>query len=72
MVKEEFNDIKNLRFIFEVFFYGEVVNDVGGFRKEFFCFCLKEIKDKYFGNGLNDFIVEEYEFVGMIMVLSIL
>lgn len=40
--------------------------------KNFFQLYLKEIKDKYFGNGLNDLIVEEYEFVGIIMALSIL
>ena len=41
----------------------------GGPRKEIFRLCLKEIKDKYFGNGLNDIIAEEYEFVGMIMAV---
>ena len=70
--KEELNDIENPRLTLEVSFYGEAANDAGGPRKEIFCLCLKEIKDKYFGNGLNDIIAEEYEFVGMIMALSIL
>ena len=70
--KEELNDIENPRLTLEVSFYGEAANDAGGPRKEFFRLCLKEIKDKYFGNGLNDLIAEEYEFVGMIMALSIL
>ena len=70
--KEELNDIENPRLTLEVSFYGEAANDSGGPRKEFFRLCLKEIKDKYFGNGLNDLIAEEYEFVGMIIALSIL
>ena len=49
--KKELNDIENLRFTLEVSFYGEAANDEGGPRKEFFRMCLKEIKDKYFGNG---------------------
>ena len=69
--KEELNDIENPRLTLEVSFYGEAANDAGGTRKEIFRLCLKEIKDKYFGNGLNDIIAEEYEFVGMIMALSI-
>ena len=70
--KEELNDIENPRLTLEVSFFGEAANDAGGPRKEFFRLCLKEIKDKYFGNVLNDLIAEEYEFVGMIMALSIL
>ena len=70
--KEEVNDIVNPRLTLEVSFYGEAANDAGGPRKEFFRLCLKEIKDKYFGNGLNDLIAEEYEFVGITMALSIL
>ena len=57
--KEELNDIENPRLTLEVSFYGEAANDAGGPRKEFFRLCLKEIKDKYFGNVLNDLIAEE-------------
>ena len=70
--KEELNDIENPRLTLEVSFYGEAANEAGSPRKEFFRLCLKEIRDKYFGNGLNDLITEEYEFVGMIMAFGTL
>ncbi|XP_067056135.1 uncharacterized protein [Acropora muricata] len=70
--KEELNNIENPRLTLEVSFYGEASNGARGPRKEFFRLCLKEIRDKYFGKGLNDFIAEEYEFVGMVMALGIL
>jgi len=64
LVEEELNDIENPRLTLEVSFHGEATNDARGPRKEFFHLCLKEIKDKYFGNGPNDLIAEESEFVG--------
>jgi len=69
---EELKYITNPRLTLEVSFYGEAAHDAGGPRKEFFRLCLKEIKEKYFANGLRELMAEEYEFVGVIMALSIL
>ena len=62
----------NLRLTLEISFYGEKARDAGGPRKEFFRLCLKEIKEKYFENGLRELLAEEYEYVGVIMALSML
>ena len=62
----------NLRLTLEISFYGEKARDAGGPRKEFFRLCLKEIKEKYFENGLCELLAEEYEYVGVIMALSML
>ncbi|CAH3176300.1 unnamed protein product, partial [Porites lobata] len=69
---EEFKDLQNPRLTLEVSFYGEQAHDAGGPRKEFFWFCLKEIQQKLFENGLRELMAEEYEFAGTIMALSIL
>ena len=62
----------NLRLTLEISFYGEKARDAGGPRKEFFRLCLKKIKEKYFENGLRELLAEEYEYVGVIMALSML
>ena len=62
----------NLRLTLEISFYGEKARDAGGPRKEFFRLCFEEIKEKYFENGLRELVAEEYEYVGVIMALSIL
>ena len=62
----------NLRLTLEISFYGEKARDAGGPRKEVFRLCLEEIKEKYFENGLRELVAEEYEYMGVIMALSIL
>ena len=69
---EELKAVDNFRLTLEVSFYGEKAHDSGGPRKEFFRLSLKEIKDKYFDNRLRELVAEEYEYVGVIMALSIL
>ncbi|XP_070547220.1 uncharacterized protein [Ptychodera flava] len=46
--------------------------DYGGPRKEFFVLVLRELKEKYFDNGLKEHMAEDYETVGKIMALSML
>ena len=52
-------------------FYGEKAHDSGGPRKESFRLSLKEIKDKYFDNGLRELVAEEYEYVEVIILLAL-
>ena len=69
---EEIKAIENLRLSLEVSFYGEIAGDSGGPRKEFFRLCLREIKEKYFDEGLHNLLADENGEVGIIMSLSIL
>ncbi|XP_070581511.1 uncharacterized protein [Ptychodera flava] len=46
--------------------------DYGGPRKEFFRLTLKEIKDKYFDDGLKEHLATDYKVIGIIMGLSII
>ena len=70
--KEEFELAVNPRLTLEVSFYGEEAIDAGGPRREFFRLCLQQIKDVYFDNGLKEHLSEDYEFVGIVMALSVL
>ena len=62
----------NLRLTLEISFCGEKARDVGGPRKEILRLCLKEIKEKYFENGLRELLAEEYKYVGVVMALNML
>lgn len=44
-----------------------MAEDYGGPRKEFFCMCLKAIKEKYFDDGLLPHLAKAYHTVGVIM-----
>ena len=69
---EEVQFLKDPRLTLAVGFYGESAEDYGGPRKEFFRLCLREIKAKYFDNGLKDHLSNDYSTIGLIMVLSTL
>ncbi len=69
---EEIKSIENPRLTLEVSFYKESAQDNGGPRREFFRICLKEIKAKYFDNGLKAHLAKDYTTVGLIMALSTL
>ena len=69
---QELNHINNLRLTLQVSFYGEMAHDNGGPRKEFFTLCLREIKEKFFDNGLREVLADNYEKVGIIMAMSII
>ncbi|XP_070569422.1 uncharacterized protein [Ptychodera flava] len=69
---DEINAIEDLRKTLEVEFYSEKAQDYGGPRKEFFVLVLRELKEKYFDNGLKEHMAEDYETVGKIMALSML
>ena len=69
---EEIKSIENPRLTLEVSFYKESAQDNGGPRREFFRICLKEMKAKYFDNGLKAHLANDYTTVGLIMALSTL
>lgn len=69
---DEIEHIANYQLTLQVNFYGEIAFDHGGPRKEFFSLCLREIKQKYFDNGLRTLLAADYEKIGIIMSLSIL
>jgi hypothetical protein len=45
----------------------QVAEDYGGPRKELFRLVLREIKEKFFDNGLRILLKEKYEPVGIIL-----
>ncbi|CAH3139854.1 unnamed protein product [Porites lobata] len=69
---DEIQLIENPRLTLQVQFCGEIAEDLGGPRKEFFGLILHEIKEKYFDHGLRWDFEKDYETVGLIMGMSIL
>jgi hypothetical protein len=69
---EELKDIKDPRLTFDVQFYGEEAVDSGGPRKEWIRICNQNIKMKYFDNGLKDYLVDDYFFVGQMAGIALL
>ncbi|KAK3593468.1 hypothetical protein CHS0354_036992 [Potamilus streckersoni] len=63
---DEISAITNLTKTLEVQFYNEVAADYGGPRKEFFRLILREIKEKYFDNGLRELLASDYETIGKV------
>eukprot|EP00794_Sanderia_malayensis_P012463 gene12462-13751_t len=63
----------NNKFItLEVQFYDEQAKDYGGPRKEFFLMMMREIREKYFQNGLRQAFRDDYRKIGISFGLSIL
>ena len=72
IAKEELSGNNDLRKTTEVSFYGETARDYGGLRKEFFRLCLQEINEKHFAHGLREEMIDDFNIIGVIFVLSIL
>lgn len=68
----EFESIDDYCKTFEVDFMGEEARDLGGPRKEWIRLMNHALKDKYFSNGLREFLSDEYFFVGVMMGIALL
>ena len=58
--------------LFEVDFMGELAKVLGGPRKEWIRLMNLAIKEKYFDNGLQEFLAGEYYHVGIMMGITLL
>ena len=72
IAKEELSGNNDLRKTAEVSFYGETARDYGGLRQEFFRLCLQGINEKHFVHGLREEMIDDFNIIGVIFVLSIL
>lgn len=68
----EFESINYFCKNFEVHFMGEEARDLGGARKEWIRLMNHARKEKYFANGLREFLSYEYFFVGVMMGVALL
>lgn len=69
----EFESIDDFNKTFEVDFIGEEARDLGGPRKEWIRLMINHaMKEKYFANGLREFLSDEYFFVGVMMGIALL
>lgn len=68
----ELEYMDNYRFTFKVGFMGEDVVDLGGPRREWIRLVNREIKAKYFDQGLRQYLANEYFYVGIMMALAML
>ena len=69
---DEIKTIEDPRITLEVNFYGELAEDMGGPRKEFFCLAIQAAKEKYINHGWRNHLSEDYEVIGLLMALFIL
>jgi len=75
MTFKELKTVQDPRVTFQVDFYGEMVQDSGGPRKEWIRLCNQNIKTKYFDHGLKEHlrrVAEEYFFVGHMAAIALL
>ena len=68
----EFESIDDFCKTFEVDFMGEETTDLGGPRKEWIRLMNHAMKEKYFANGLREFLSDEYYFIGVMMGIALL
>ena len=68
----EFESIADFCKTFEVDFMGEEATDLGGPRKEWIRLMNHAMKEKYFANGLREFLSDEYYFIGVMMGIALL
>lgn len=68
----EFESINYFCKTFEVHFMGEEARDLGGARKEWIRLMNHAMKEKYFANGLREFLSYECFFVGVMMGVALL
>ena len=57
---------------FKVDFMGEVSVDLGGPRKEWIRLVNREMKAKYFDNGLREYLSQDYYYVGIMIAVAML
>ena len=69
---EELKNVDDPRVTFQVQFYQENGIDSGGPRKEWIRLCNQSIKQKYFDNGLQDHLCEDYFYVGQMVGIALL
>lgn len=69
---EEFSDVTDPRVTFEIQSNGEVAVDSSGPRKQWLRLCNRNINLKYFDNGLQEHLSEDYVSVGQIVCISLL
>ncbi|XP_057312418.1 uncharacterized protein LOC130653938 [Hydractinia symbiolongicarpus] len=69
---EEIRELQNKLICLSVQFYGELAEDYGGPRKEFFQQIIREIKEKYFDCEINLFPLSDYYDIGIVFGLSLL
>ena len=67
---EELKNVDDPRVTFQVQFYEENGIDSGGPRKEWIRLCNQSIKQKYFDNGLQDHLCEDYFYVGQMVGIA--
>lgn len=68
----ELEFIDNYRLTFKVDFMGEESVDQGGPRKEWIRLMNRQIKDKYFDNGLRHYLSKDYYYVGVMVGVAML
>ena len=68
----ELDYIENPRLTFQVDFMGEQSTDLGGPRKEWIRMVSREIKAKYFDQGLREGLSKDYRYVGQMFVIAML
>lgn len=68
----ELESIEDFNITFEVDFIGEIAQDHGGPRKEWIRLMNAAIKEKYFSNGLKEFLSEDYYYVGVMVGIALL
>ena len=68
----ELASIENFNLTFEVDFMGEKAKNLGGPRKEWIRLMNLAIKEKYFDNGLRQYLADDYYYVGIMMGIALL
>ena len=68
----ELEFIDNYRLTFKVDFMGEESVDQGGPCKEWIRLMNRQMKDKYFDNGLRQYLSKDYYYVGVMLGVAML
>lgn len=68
---DELRSVEDPRITFQVEFYGEQAEDIGGPRKEWIRLFNQQIKAKYFDHGLKEHLAEDYYFVGQMAAIAL-
>jgi hypothetical protein len=64
--------MEDYRLTFKVGFMGEDVVDLGGPRRDWIRLVNREIKEKYFDQGLRQYLAKDYFYVGIMMAIAML